>query len=262
MNNHKTADRNGSDILIRNLSIQYNGKNVLRNVSLTMPHGEISALLGPSGCGKTSLLNSLNRLTDLISGCAVSGEVFLGGREILREPDVMSLRRQIGMVFQNPNPFPFSIRRNFELPLKEHGIRTRSERESLMQSALHEVGLWEEVCDRLDESAQKLSGGQQQRLCIARALSLKPKYLLFDEPCSALDPISGSLIEELIASFRGRYTVVLVTHQLAQARRLANQVAVFGTVDGVGRLIESGSCEQIFNAPEQPLTKAYVKNER
>ncbi len=244
---------------IRNLSIAYGNTTVLDDVSLNIYEGCITALIGPSGCGKTSFLTVLNRLTDLIPAARVSGNVQFDGTDLLDPSlDVLKLRRCIGMIFQKPNPFPISIRRNLELPLREHGIRRRDVIEHKVETALRDVGLWDEVCDRLGRSAQALSGGQQQRLCIARALVLEPSVLLMDEPCSALDPISSGVVEEMIQRLRGQYTVVIVTHNLAQARRIANYAAFFWMKERVGKLIEFGSCRPLFEAPEHPLTAAYV----
>jgi len=250
-------------VQVESLSLSYNGTAALRDVNLDINKGCITALVGPSGCGKTSFLTSLNRLSDLISNCKVSGSIHIGTQDIL-DPnnDVVGLRRRVGMIFQKPNPFPFSIRKNLSFPLWEHGIRKRGEVDALIEQGLQDVGLWEDVKARLDTPAQSLSGGQQQRLCLARALVLKPEVLLLDEPCSALDPISSGVVEDLIASLRGRYTVVVVTHNLAQARRIADHVAVFWVQDGVGTLIESGSSRQIFEEPQHKLTQAYVSGQR
>lgn len=242
-----------------NLSIHYGQNRVLENVTLSIHRGCITALIGPSGCGKTSFLSCLNRLTDLVPGCRVEGGITIGSLDVRAAgTDVIALRRRVGMIFQKPNPFPLSIRRNIELPLKEHGIRSRQERAKIVESVLEDVGLWEEVKDRLDAPAQALSGGQQQRLCIARALALRPEVLLFDEPCSALDPISSDVVEELITDLRHQYTVVVVTHNLNQARRIADFAAFFWASNGSGRLIEHGPTSRIFDAPQEPLTLAYV----
>ena len=244
---------------IANLSIAYGATTVLDDVSLDIYKGCITALIGPSGCGKTSFLSALNRLTDLVPGAQVRGRIHLDEADVL-DPrlDVLALRRRIGMIFQKPNPFPLSIRRNLELPLREHGVRSREILEQKVETTLRDVGLWEEVRDRLDGPALALSGGQQQRLCIARALVLEPSILLMDEPCSALDPISSGVVEELILRLRGRYTVVIVTHNLAQARRIANYAAFFWMKERVGKLIEFGRCQPLFEAPAHPLTAAYV----
>ncbi len=245
------------------LGLHYGRKPAFLDVSLGVPKGEITAIIGPSGCGKSSFLACLNRLTDLLPGCRVEGRARIGDTQIFDpSTDVVALRRRVGMIFQKPNPFPLSIRRNLELPLKEHGVRDRAEREGLIESALDDVGLWDEVRDRLDASALALSGGQQQRLCLARALALAPEVVLLDEPCSALDPISSGVVEDLIASLRGRYTVVVVTHNLAQARRIADRAAFFWVKDGAGRLIEEGEAGRIFEQPEDELTAAYVRGAR
>ena len=248
---------------IKNLAIRYGENIALDGVSLDIYKGCITALIGPSGCGKTSFLSSLNRLTDLIPSVRVNGDVRFNGESIYAPGiDTRRLRTQIGMVFQKANPFPLSIRRNLEMPLKEHGVTHSLELKSRVQTALEDVGLWDEVKDRLDSSALQLSGGQQQRLCIARALVLKPSVLLMDEPCSALDPISSGVVEDLILRLRGTYTVVIVTHNLAQAKRIANYAAFFWMKERVGKLIEFGHSQQLFEAPTDSLTEAYVNGAR
>ncbi len=245
---------------LRDLSVSYSGRPALRGVSLDIAPGRITALVGPSGCGKSSLLRSLNRLSDLLPGCSVSGSVRLEGAEILGAGvDVVALRRRVGLIFQKPNPFPLSIRRNLTFPLREHGLRDRAELDERVEQVLRDVGLWDEVADRLDSPARRLSGGQQQRLCLARALARRPEVLLLDEPCSALDPRSSAVVEELIASLRERYTVVIVTHNLAQARRIADDVAVFWVEGGAGTLIEQGTAQQVFEQPQHELTRSYVQ---
>ncbi len=244
---------------IKNLSVAYDKTTVLDGVSLDIYKGCITALIGPSGCGKTSFLSSLNRLTDLLPGARVGGSIQFETSDVLDPAlDVLALRRRVGMIFQKPNPFPLSIRRNLELPLREHGVRSKEVLAQKIETALRDVGLWEEIHDRLDSPAMALSGGQQQRLCIARALVLEPSVLLMDEPCSALDPISSAVVEQLILSLRGRYTIVIVTHNLAQARRIANYAAFFWMKERVGKLIEFGSCRPLFDTPANPLTAAYV----
>lgn len=244
---------------VRALSVSYGERRVLETVSLDIYRGCITALIGPSGCGKTSFLAALNRLTDMLPSVRVEGSVRFDGKEILdASQDTLHLRRRIGMIFQKPNPFPLSIRRNLELPLREHGVRKPRERAARTEQALRDVGLWDEVKNRLDSSAMALSGGQQQRLCIARALVLEPEILLMDEPCSALDPISSAVVEELITGLRGRYTIVIVTHNLAQARRVANYAGFFWLTERVGKLIEFGRCQRLFDAPAHALTRAYV----
>tara|TARA_R110000868_G_scaffold364037_5_gene626774 strand:- start:64105 stop:64968 length:864 start_codon:yes stop_codon:yes gene_type:complete len=248
---------------IQDLSVSYAAKTVLSQVSLDIYKGCITALIGPSGCGKTSFLSTLNRLTDHHVDAHVSGKILFDGQDLLHDPvDTLKLRRRIGMIFQKPNPFPLSIWRNLELPLKEHGVRDRKLRQHKIEQALKDVGLWDEVFDRLHCSAMALSGGQQQRLCIARALVLEPEILLMDEPCSALDPIASAVVEELILRLRGRYTVVIVTHNLAQARRVANYAGFFWMTERVGQLIEFGQCQHLFEAPIHALTAAYITGAR
>ncbi len=252
-----------ASIHVRNLSLSFGRSEILRNISLSINPCSVTALVGPSGCGKTSFLQCLNRLTDLIPGATVSGQVQLGKTDLLNENcDVIALRRRVGMIFQKPSPFPFSIRQNFHLALREHGVSDYRQRDSIMERALRDVGLWSEVQDRLQQSATNLSGGQQQRLCIARAIALGPEILLFDEPCSALDPISSGIVEDLMCSLRGRYTVIVVTHNLAQARRIADTIAFFWLQNGAGALIEHGSVAQLFEAPQHELTSAYMSGAR
>lgn len=243
------------------LSLDYANKAAFKDVSLDIKSGGITALIGPSGCGKTSFLTCLNRLVELTPSCKVSGRILLGNQDV-QALDVISLRRRVGMLFQKPNPFPLSIMRNIEFPLREHGVRSRDEIDHRVEDVLRDVGLWDEVKNRLSALALSLSGGQQQRLCLARALALKPEVLLMDEPCSALDPISSEVVEDLITNLRGRYTVLVVTHNLAQAKRIADDVALFWVADGAGQLIESGSVAQIFEAPQHALTAAYVNGRR
>ncbi len=245
------------------LSLYYGKKAAFTDITMPIEAGKITALVGPSGCGKSSFLSCLNRLTDLIPLSKVSGSIRLDSVEILSEGiDAIALRRRVGTIFQKPNPFPFSIWKNLAFPLQEHGIKNREQLALLIESTLQDVGLWNEVKDRLHTSALSLSGGQKQRLCIARALVLQPEVLLLDEPCSALDPISSGVVEDLIASLRGRYTVVIVTHNLAQARRIGDYAALFWVQAEVGQLIEYGNVEQIFTAPQHSLTAAYVNGIR
>ncbi len=250
-------------ILISGLSVTYGTQTALAGVELSCAPGKITALIGPSGCGKSSLLHSINRLTDLVPGCRVSGRIEVDGQDVrAKEVDVIALRRRVGMIFQKPNPFPLSIARNLELPLIEHGLRDAAERRTRVRRALQDVGLWSEVEGRLEDRATDLSGGQQQRLCLARALVLEPEIVLLDEPTSALDPLSGGLVEDLIAGLRERFTVVLVTHDLGQARRLADQIALFWSNGTSGELIEQGTCKQVFEDPQDPRAAAYVAGRR
>ena len=252
-----------SVLQVQGLTIAYGGREALRTVDLGFPECSITALVGPSGCGKSSLLMAINRLTDLIPGCRVTGRVLFRDRDVRSTGvDVVEIRRRVGMIFQRPNPFPVSIRKNIELPLAERRRTTRAERDEAVTTVLEAVGLWDEVKDRLDQGAPTLSGGQQQRLCIARALVLEPEVLLLDEPCSALDPLASGVVEELIVSLAGRYTIVVVTHNLAQARRIADRVAFFWLQDGAGALVEQGSREAMFDRPRHELTAAYFAGDR
>ncbi len=248
---------------ISDLTIRYRNFTAVKNVNLEVARGEITALVGPSGCGKSTFLSALNRLTDLTTGCIAEGKIILGGNGCVLQPDVdvLNLRRRIGMVFQKPNPFPQSIRRNFEIPLREHGI-PGSEIADRTEGALRDVGLWNEVSDRLDKSALHLSGGQQQRLCIARALALDPHVILFDEPCSALDPLASAVVEDHIAALRGKVTVIIVTHNLAQARRISDSTAIFWIRDGAGTIVEHGPTKTIFGAATDPDARHYLSGER
>ncbi len=260
---YEERDMSLTQISTRDLNLYYGNKPAFKGVNLSIKPGSITAVVGPSGCGKSSFLLSLNRLAELIPGCTVSGSVRVGEHDIFDpETDLISLRLSIGMIFQKPNPFPLSVKENIALPLKEHGTVGKNEIDSKVEKVLKEVGLWDEVRDRLNSPALSLSGGQQQRLCIARTLALEPKVLLLDEPCSALDPLSSSVVEDLITELRGKYTIIIVTHNLPQARRIADYVAFFWMQDNAGALIEYGATKQIFNEPENELTEAYIKGAR
>ncbi len=260
--NREPASSMPPAVTLEEVTVRYGAHIAIERASMAVRPGELMALVGPSGCGKTSLLNAINRLSDLIPGCTVTGRIEIGGRDV-RAPgtNVTALRRRVGMVFQQPNPFPLSVADNIAFPLREHGHSKRAERERRTEEALRDVGLWDEVKDRLGKSALALSGGQQQRLCIARMLALSPEVLLFDEPCSALDPLSAAVIERLIAGLKGRYTMLMVTHNLAQARRLADTVAVCWMAEGCGCVVESGPCGVLFERPRHPVTRAYCGGE-
>lgn len=253
-------DEAGALFRARNVTIRYSGRAALSNVSLDLWPNRVSALLGPSGCGKSSFLMALTRMTDLIEGCRVDGELRCCDRDLLDPAlDVVEHRRQVGLIFQKPSPLPLSIERNLDVPLREHGERDRSRRRERAERALRRVGLWDEVKDRLRRPASALSGGQQQRLCIARALVLEPKILLLDEPTSALDPIAAGVVEDLLQSLRSEIGVVLVTHNLGQARRLSDRVAVFWGGPEGGQLIEAGETEAVFSNPAQEVTRRYLQ---
>ena len=237
------------------LSLYYGSKKALGEITLSIPQGSITALIGPSGCGKTSFLYCLNRLTDFIPNCLVYGDAWLGDFNIFHPKiDTIALRRQIGMVLQKPNPFPFSIWKNIAFPLKEHGIVERQEIDRIVQRVLTNVKLWDEVKDRLTASALRLSGGQKQRLCIARTLALAPEIILMDEPCSALDPIATAKIEELILELKKHFTVVIVTHSMSQAQRVSDYTGFMY----LGRLVEFDKTSKIFGDPKEELTARYV----
>ncbi len=241
------------------LGLHYGSQAALDAVTMTIPAGKITTLIGPSGCGKTSFLYCLSRLTDQLDDARLSGRILFKNEDLHdRALDIMALRRRMGIVFQKPTPFPFSIQKNIELPLREHGVRDKTQITAIIEQSLQDVGLWNEVKDRLHHSALSLSGGQQQRLCIARALALNPEVLLMDEPCSALDPISSGVVEDLIKDLGKQYTVIMVTHNLPQAKRVANDVAFFWMRNGAGQLIEHGPAEEIFRDPKDPLTAEYV----
>ncbi|QDT11131.1 phosphate ABC transporter ATP-binding protein [Planctomycetes bacterium K23_9] len=245
-------------IQTQSLSVYYGDKQAVRDVTFHAPAGKITAIVGPSGCGKSTFLSSLNRMTDLIPSARIEGQVIVNCCDVQdRNRSPAELRRCVGMIFQKPNPFAMSIRNNIQLAVREHGQRDRQQLNQITESVLRDVGLWDEVKDRLDDSALKLSGGQQQRLCIARALALKPSILLMDEPCSALDPIASATVEALILSLKERYTILIVTHNLAQARRISDEVAMFWMNDGAGEIIEQGPTETVFSKPNHPIAAAY-----
>ncbi len=244
-----------SKLEIRNLHLHFGKKEILKGISLQVPDKAITALIGPSGCGKSTLLRSLNRLHDLNPDARLKGNILLDGKSILeKKKDVTDIRRRIGMVFQKPNPFPKTIFENVAYGLKINGLHHTERLRERVEHALRESFLWEEVHDQLDEPALELSGGQQQRLCIARAIAVEPEVLLMDEPCSALDPISTDKIEHLMLRLRERFCIVIVTHNMQQAQRVADFTAFMY----LGNLIEHGTTAEIFENPQQELTKNYV----
>ena len=237
-----------------NLTLGFDAKTVLDEVSLDFPPRAVTSLLGPTGSGKTTFLRSLNRMNDKVSGYRHSGDVLLGGHSIFKSHDLMGFRRRVGMLFQRPNPFPMSIIDNVLAGVRAHKLVPRKEFRTVAEARLAEVGLWDAVKDRLGDSPFRLSGGQQQLLCLARALAVNPEVLLLDEPTSSLDPTTTEKIEELIRSLADRLTVIMVTHDLAQAARIGDRTALFFS----GRLIEEGPTEQLFLAPKQAETIQYV----
>ncbi len=254
----ETSERE-HEIRIEALSVSYGRKQALLDVNLSTRSAHITALIGPSGCGKSTLLMCLNRLIDLVTGASHEGRILIGGIDVFSPAtDVLQLRRAVGMVFQKPNPFPFSIRRNFDLALAETPL-TKADRAHRMRECLTAVGLYDEIKDRVDDSATRLSGGQQQRLCIARALATEPRILLLDEPCSALDPISTMAIERLLLALKEKISIVIVTHNLAQARRIADDCVLFWCSEGAGRVHEAGSMVDIACRPQSSITADYIQ---
>ena len=245
-----------SDIMtVNDLCLWYGNHQALKDINITIPEKSITALIGPSGCGKSTFLKTLNRMNDLVDGVKITGSVKYRGRDIYDpSTDVCELRRQIGMVFQKPNPFPMSIYDNVAYGPRTHGIRSRARLDELVERSLRGAAIWDEVKDRLKKNALGLSGGQQQRLCIARALAVEPDVLLMDEPTSALDPISTSKIEELAMQLKENYTIVIVTHNMKQAVRISDHTAFFL----LGDLVEFGATEQIFSQPQDKRTEDYI----
>lgn len=244
-----------SIITVKNLNLWYNSNKALKDVSVDIEEKTVTALIGPSGCGKSTFLKTLNRMNDLVSGVKIEGEVKYGDTDIFAKGvDVNELRRDIGMVFQKPNPFPMSIYDNIAYGPRTHGIKSKVKLDEIVEESLRGAAIWDEVKDRLKKSALGLSGGQQQRLCIARALAVKPKILLMDEPTSALDPISTSKIEDLITELKDKYTIIIVTHNMQQALRISDNTAFFL----LGELIEYGDTETLFSTPKNKKTEDYI----
>lgn len=240
---------------VKDLDLWYGAHQALYSVSMDIPEKSITAFIGPSGCGKSTFLKTLNRMNDLVPGVKITGEVRYRGEDIYAPgTDVCRLRREIGMVFQKPNPFPMSIYDNIAYGPRTHGIRSKTKLDELVERSLRGAAIWDEVKDRLKKNALGLSGGQQQRLCIARALAVEPAVLLMDEPTSALDPISTSRIEELTMELKERYTIVIVTHNMQQAVRISDRTAFFL----LGELVEYGATEQVFSAPAEKRTEDYI----
>ena len=245
-----------SDIFtVNDLNLWYGASQALHHVNMSVPEGSITALIGPSGCGKSTFLKTLNRMNDLVPGVKVEGQVLYKGQDIYAPGvDVSALRREVGMVFQKPNPFPMSIYDNVAYGPRTHGIRSRARLDEIVEQSLRNAAIWDEVKDRLKKNALGLSGGQQQRLCIARALAVEPAVLLMDEPTSALDPISTSKIEDLALELKEHYTVVMVTHNMQQAARISDNTAFFL----LGELVEFGKTEQLFSDPTDKRTEDYI----
>ena len=240
-------------ITVNALNLWYGQTQALKNINIDLPEKSITALIGPSGCGKSTFLKTLNRMNDLIPGVRITGEIKYNGENIF-ETEVNALRKEVGMVFQKPNPFPMSIYDNIAYGPRTHGITNRAELDEIVEKALRGAAIWDEVKDRLKKNALGMSGGQQQRLCIARALAVEPKVLLMDEPTSALDPISTSRIEDLAMELKERYTIVIVTHNMQQAVRISDQTAFFL----LGDLVEFSETEAMFDQPRDKRTEDYI----
>ena len=247
-------EENDFDISVRKFNLYYNDFQALKNINIDIHENEVTALIGPSGCGKSTFLKSINRMNDLIDSCRIEGKILIGGKDIYDSKiDVNELRKNVGMVFQKPNPFPMSIYDNIAFAPRTFGIKKRAELDRIVEESLKKASIFDEVKDRLKKSALGLSGGQQQRLCIARSLAANPKILLMDEPTSALDPISTSKIEELIDELKKDYTIIIVTHNMQQATR-ADKTAFFL----LGELVEFDDTEKIFNKPNDKRTENYI----
>jgi len=243
------------DIKIQNVNVYYRDNHAIKNVSMEIKQKHVTAFIGPSGCGKSTLLRCLNRMNDEIIGCKTTGTILWNDIDILsKDVDPVPLRRKVGMVFQKPNPFPKSIFDNIAYAPKIYGIKEKKKLEQIVEKSLKDAALFEEVGDRLGDSALSLSGGQQQRLCIARALAIEPEIILMDEPCSALDPIATAKIEDLINELKKNYTVIIVTHNMQQAARVSDNTGFFY----LGELIEYGKTKQIFQSPKEELTEKYM----
>ena len=244
-----------SDIIkASNLNLWYGTNHALKDINLSLPQKEITALIGPSGCGKSTFLKTLNRMNDLVEGCRIEGLITLDDIDIYKDMDVNILRKRVGMVFQKPNPFPMSIYDNIAYGPRIHGIKSKVKLDEIVERSLRQAAIWEECKDRLRKSALGMSGGQQQRLCIARALAVEPEVLLMDEPTSSLDPISTSKIEDLAVELKEKYTIVMVTHNMQQAARIADKTAFFL----LGEVIEFDETEKMFSTPRDKRTEDYI----
>ncbi len=256
MRKDKTSEKVvfGKNVSVKNANLWYGDFQALKNVSVEIPEKKVTAFIGPSGCGKSTFLKCLNRMNDLVEGCRIEGDFRLGETDIYGKIDVNELRRNVGMVFQKPNPFPMSIYDNVAYGPRTLGIHKKSELDEIVEKSLRGASMWDDLKDRLFKSALGLSGGQQQRLCIARALAADPKVLLMDEPTSALDPISTGKIEELMEELEKDITIIIVTHNMQQATRIADKTAFFL----LGELVEFGDTEKIFSSPDDARTEKYI----
>ncbi len=241
-------------IVTKDLNLYYGDMQALKNVSLEIPSNKVTAFIGPSGCGKSTFLKTLNRMNDLVASVKITGDVFFDGLNVYKEYDIVELRKNIGMVFQKPNPFPMSIYDNVAYGPRIHGIKSKSKLDDIVEKSLKNSALWDEIKDRLKQNALGLSGGQQQRLCIARVLAVEPEVVLMDEPTSALDPISTLKIEDLIEELKQNYTIVIVTHNMQQAARISDLTAFFLH----GEVVEFGNTNQLFSNPKDKRTEDYI----
>lgn len=256
MRKDKTSEKVvfGKNVSVKNANLWYGDFQALKNISVEIPEKKVTAFIGPSGCGKSTFLKCLNRMNDLVEGCRIEGDFRLGETDIYGKIDVNELRRNVGMVFQKPNPFPMSIYDNVAYGPRTLGIHKKSELDDIVEKSLRGASMWDDLKDRLFKSALGLSGGQQQRLCLARALAADPKVLLMDEPTSALDPISTGKIEELMEELEKNITIIIVTHNMQQATRIADKTAFFL----LGELVEYGDTEKIFSSPDDERTEKYI----
>ncbi len=243
-----------SKISIQNINLHYDTFHALKDINMEIEANEVTALIGPSGCGKSTLLKSINRMNDLVRGCRIDGKILIDGENIFDVKDINQLRKNVGMVFQKPNPFPMSIYDNIAYGPRTHGISKKSQLDEIVERSLRQGAIWDECKDVLNKSALAMSGGQQQRLCIARALAVDPEILLMDEPTSALDPISTSKIEDLMDELKKQYTIVIVTHNMQQASRISDKTGFFL----LGDLVEYGETKKIFEMPSNPKTEEYI----
>lgn len=248
------SNENMKKIQVRNLNLYYGDNQALKNINIDLEEHKVTAFIGPSGCGKSTFLRTINRMNDLIDNVKIEGEILVDGEDIYKSKDIIALRTKVGMVFQKPNPFPMSIYDNIAYGPRLHGIRDKKSLDEIVEKSLKGAALWDEVKDRLKKSALGLSGGQQQRLCIARTIAVSPEIILMDEPTSALDPISTNKMEDLMEELKKKYTVVIVTHNMQQAGRIADKTAFFLN----GEIIEYGDTEDIFYKPRDKRTEDYI----
>ena len=239
---------------VKNLNLYYGKFHALKGIDMDIPSNEVTAFIGPSGCGKSTFLKSLNRMNDLVEGCKITGDVRLDGEDIYSGMDINLLRKRVGMVFQQPNPFPMSVYDNIAFGPRTHGVKGKAKLDDMVEEALRKAAIWDEVKDRLDKIALSFSGGQQQRLCIARALAVQPEVLLMDEPTSALDPISTLKIEDLALELKQNYTIVIVTHNMQQAVRISDKTAFFL----LGEVVEFNDTDTLFSNPQEKKTEDYI----